>query len=400
MTAHWISAEEAQARLGVKLQTLYAYASRGLVTNRTDAKDPRRSLYAAEDINRLTVRKMRGRRASVAHEAMSFGEPVMTSAITTILGGKLYYRGRDAALLAETQSLEDVARLLWDCTEEDPFSGLTPHPVQAAGPDSRSRAFSLLGLRAATDAAISGRSERALRREAASLLTDMVDAMCGQARSGAIHDRLARTWRIEGPKVDAIRRALVLTADHELNASTFAARVAASTGANLAAGALAGLATLSGPLHGGMTAQVTGFIAEARRATDPLAAARQRLAQGLEMPGFGHPLYPDGDPRATAIGGAIRYSDEMLAIQRACESVTGKQPNLDFALVAMSRTLGLPADAPFAIFTIGRAAGWIAHMLEQQASGAGLIRPRARYVGRTPGQDETDASPVALDAAE
>ena len=145
MTAHWISAEEAQARLGVKLQTLYAYTSRGLITNRADAHDPRRSLYAAEDINRLTVRKMRGRRATVAHEAMSFGEPVMTSAITTISGGKLYYRGRNAAELAETASLEDVARLLWGCTDEDPFSGLTPHPLQAAGPDSRSRAFSLPG---------------------------------------------------------------------------------------------------------------------------------------------------------------------------------------------------------------------------------------------------------------
>ena len=399
MAAHWISAEEAQARLGVKLQTLYAYTSRGLITNRADAEDPRRSLYAAEDISRLTARKTQGRRASVAHEAMSFGEPVMTSAITTISGGALYYRGRDAAILAETASLEEAARLLWGCVGDDPFLGLKPHPVQAAGPDSRARAFSLLALRAATDPAISGRSDRALRGEAASLLTDLVDAMCGQARNGAIHDRLARTWRVEGAKVDAIRRALVLTADHELNASTFAARVTASTGATLAAGALAGLAALSGPLHGGMTAQVTAFIAEARRASDPRVAAMQRLAQGLEMPGFGHPLYPNGDPRAAAIGGAIRYSDEMLGIQQACESVTGAAPNLDFALVAMSRTLGLPADAPFALFTIGRAAGWIAHMLEQRASGLGLIRPRARYVGPMPGAEPEDED-EAVEAAE
>jgi citrate synthase len=385
MAAHWITAEEAQARLGVKLQTLYAYASRGLISNRADNEDPRRSLYAAEDINRLTVRKMRGRRASVAHEAMSFGEPVLTSAITTLSGGRLYYRGHDATVLAQTATLEEVARLLWD-GDEDCFVGFNPHPVMAAGPDSRARAFSLLAHRAATDAAISGRSDRALRREAASLITDLVDAMCGQSRTGLLHERLARTWRVEGAKADAIRRALVLTADHELNASTFAARVAASTGATLAAGALAGLATLSGPLHGGMTAQITAFIAEARRATDPRAAAMQRLAQGLEAPGFGHPLYPLGDPRAAAIGGAVRYSDEMLSIQRACEAVTGAQANLDFALVAMGRTLGLPADAPFALFTIGRAVGWMAHMLEQRSSGAGLIRPRARYVGPAPGE--------------
>ena len=102
------------------------------------------------------------------------------------------------------------------------------------------------------------------------------------------------------------------------------------------------------------------------------------------MPGFGHPLYPDRDPRAEAIARAVRYSDEIKAIQTACESVTGAHANLDFALVGMSRTLGLPSDAPFVLFTIGRAAGWIAHMLEQRASGAGIIRPRARYVGPTP----------------
>jgi citrate synthase len=393
--AGWISAEEAQGRLGVKLQTLYAYASRGMIANRVDSQDPRRSLYAADDIDRLTVRKMRGRRASVAHEAMSFGEPVMTSAITTIVGGRLYYCGQDAARLSDTMGLEAVARLLWGCEDDDPFLGLNPHPLMAVGPDSRTRAFALLAQRASNDAAMSGRSDRALRREAASLLSDLVDAACGQTRTGPLHDRLARAWRVDGTKADAIRRALVLTADHELNASTFAARVTASTGAALAAGALAGLCALSGPLHGGMTAQVAAFIAEARRASDPRGAAMQRLAQGLNVPGFGHPLYPLGDPRAQAIAGAVRYSDEILSILRACEGVTGAQPNLDFALVGMSRTLGLPADAPFVLFTVGRAAGWIAHMLEQRASGAGLIRPRARYVGPTP-SFEMDATSDAV----
>jgi citrate synthase len=384
--ANWITAEEAQARLGVKLQTLYAYTSRGLIANRADTADPRRSLYAVEDVNRLSVRKMRGRRATVAHEAMSFGEPVLTSAITTIAGGRLYYRGRDAAALSDGATLEAAARLLWGCEDDDPFLGLAPHPLQATGPDSRTRAFALLAQRASVDPAIAGRADRALRREAASLMTDLVDAVCGRAGAGLLHERLGRTWRVEGERADAIRRALVLTADHELNASTFAARVAASTGASLAAGALAGLSTLSGPLHGGMTAQVTAFIAEARRAADPRGAAMQRLAQGLPVPGFGHPLYPAGDPRAQAIGRAIRYSDEMRTMAEAFEGVTGAAPNLDFALVAMARTLSLPAEAPFILFAIGRTAGWIAHMLEQRGSGAGLIRPRARYVGPTPGE--------------
>ncbi len=383
MPGQWISAEEAQARLGVKLQTLYAYTSRGLIANRADTSDPRRSLYAAEDVSRLTQRKVRGRRASVAQEALSFGEPVMQSALATISGGRLYYRGRDAAELAKTATLEEVARLLWAC-DEDPFLELKPHPVPVSGPDSRSRAFAVLAHRAAGDPAMSGRVERALKREAASVLADVVDAMCGGARSGLIHDRLARTWRIEGAKVDVIRRALVLCADHELNASTFAARVAASTGASLSACALAGLSTLSGPLHGGMTVQVAGFVADVRRSSDARTAAAQRLAQGLDVPGFGHPLYPDGDPRAKAIQTASRYSDEMYAIAQAGEQVTGAAPNLDFALVAMARTLGLPSDAPFTLFAVGRTVGWLAHALEQRASGGGLIRPRARYVGLQP----------------
>lgn len=383
MPVQWISAEEAQARLGVKPQTLYAYVSRGLIANRNDLSDPRRSLYAAEDVARLSQRKVRGRRASIAQEALSFGEPVLSSALTTIAGGRLYYRGQDAAALAETATLEDVARLLWAC-DEDPFHDLVAHPVAVSGPESRTRAFALLAHRAASDSAMSGRAERPLQREAAAVLADLVDAICAASRRGPMHERLARSWRLEGQRVDLLRRALVLTADHELNASTFAARVAASTGAPLAAAALAGLATLSGPLHGGMTVQVNSFIADARRASDPRAAALQRLAQGLDLPGFGHPLYPGGDPRAAALQSAVRYSDEMTAILDAAEAVTGAAANLDFALVALCRTLGLPNEAAFTLFTVGRTVGWLAHALEQRKTGGGLIRPRARYTGPNP----------------
>jgi citrate synthase len=385
MDARWITAEEAQARLGVKAQTLYAYTSRGLISNRGDEADPRRSLYASEDVARLELRKTQGRRAATAQESLHFGEPVLASALTAIVGGKLYYRGRDAAVLAETATLEDAARLLWGCEEDDPFVGLTAHPLVASGPEARGRAFGVLAHRAASDAAMSGRADPVLRKEAASVLTDLADAMAGSSRSGLLHDRLARSWRAEGTKADAIRRALVLCADHELNASTFAVRVAASTGAPLAAAALAGLSALSGPLHGGMTVQVTAFVAEVRRSTDPRSAALNRLAQGLHVPGFGHILYPKGDPRAKAIHAAAHYSEEMYAIAQAGESVTGSPPNLDFALVALCRTLGLPQDAPFTLFTLGRAAGWLAHALEQKASGGGLIRPRARYTGPEPG---------------
>nr|MBW0149572.1 citrate synthase [Phenylobacterium sp.] len=109
----WIAAEEACARLNVRSQTLYAYASRGRLTARPDPADPRRSLYRAADVAVLAERKVRGRKAAaVAAGAIAWGEPVLDSAITTVIGGTLYYRGRNAAELAESQTLEAVARLL------------------------------------------------------------------------------------------------------------------------------------------------------------------------------------------------------------------------------------------------------------------------------------------------
>ncbi|MFI4935962.1 MAG: citrate/2-methylcitrate synthase, partial [Caulobacterales bacterium] len=198
----------------------------------------------------------------------------------------------------------------------------------------------------------------------------------------AIHERLARAWSCDPKGADVIRRALVLLADHELNASTFAARVAASTGASLAAAALAGLAALSGPLHGGMAARVEAFAAEAAR-VGPGEALAQRLAQGAPAPGFGHALYPEGDPRARALIASFTPPAALVTLQATVEAGTGAAANVDFALVAMKQALGLPADAPFALFAVARTAGWIAHAMEQVASGQ-LIRPRARYVGPEP----------------
>lgn len=381
MDAHWISAEEAQNRLGVKLQTLYAYASRGLVGVRQDEADPRRSLYAADDIARLALR--RSRRYSHEPEATQLraeSGPPLVSGLTAVSEGSLRYRGREVTALAETASLEDVARLLW-AAEDDPFAGLAPHPLMVSGADPKIRMFALLAHRAALDPAAAGRAEGALRREAAAVLTDLVDAAAGAVRTMALHDRLARFWRVDGYKADMIRRALVLAADQDAgDASNYAARVAASTGAGLAASALAGLSTFSGPLHGGGAARVAAFVAETRRSHNPHAAVTNRIGQGLETPGFGHVHFPDGDPRARALLEAMRWSDELMAIAEAGQTVTGEKPNFDFALVAMCRTLGLPAEAPTTIMMVARTAGWLGHALEQRSTG-GAIRPRVRYIG-------------------
>src|SRR5690606_14667129 len=122
-----------------------------------------------------------------------------------------------------------------------------------------------LARRADEDGASAGRGAASLRREAAALLNELVDAVAGPGPRLLLHQRLARAWKADERAAQLIRRALVLSADHELDAATFAARVAAGAGASLAAAALAGLSTLSGPQLGGRLAQVDAFVADARK---------------------------------------------------------------------------------------------------------------------------------------
>jgi|SRR6185312_13833275 len=382
LMADWLSADEALSRLRVRPQTLYAYVSRGRVRAEPDPAEPRRSRYRASDVAALAERKARGRKASdVARGAIAWGEPVLASAITTVRDGRLWYRGHDAARLSETATLEEVARLLRGGEGVPPDAPLSAAP----GPSAAARAFAAFGARAAGDPPAQGRRPAELANEAAALLDLMAAAAGGPEAAGlredeadAIHQRLGRAWRAPREGWDAIRRALVLLADHELNASTFAARIAASTGASLSAAVLAGLAALSGPRHGGIAARVEAFAAAAGRGD------WRKAARGASPPpGFGHPLYPEGDPRAAALLAAIEVPPALLRLQAEVEAETGARANIDYALTALRHSLGLPAEAPFALFAVARTAGWLAHAIEQLESGA-LIRPRARYVGVTP----------------
>lgn len=369
----WLTAAEALTLLGTQPQTLYANVSRGRIKARPDPRDSRRSLYRGDDVRRLAQRSAgRRKQEAVAAEAILWGEPVLQTAISTIVDGRLLYRGRDAAELSGSGTLEMTAGLLWQAEPVD-------HLTAGRGEGGLAAGLSVLAQHAATGLPTVGRSIGVLREEAANVHAALADALIGTAlASGPFHVRLAHSWH-RPDAADTIRRALVLLADHELNASTFAARVTASTGSSLAAAALAGLAALTGPLHGGASSAVLALAEDSAR-HGAEAAIFARLGQGLAVPSFGHQLYPDGDVRALALLDHLQLPQHFVELRSAGERITGDMVNVDFALAAMTIAHGLPPRAPLILFALARCAGWLAHALEQVETGH-LIRPRANYIG-------------------
>ncbi|MEO5804964.1 citrate synthase [Devosia sp.] len=372
----WVTAEQALDRLGTKPQTLYANVSRGRIAAKPDPADTRRSLYSSEDVERLAARQQGRRRAeTVAAQAIDFGDPVLLTSISTIADGRLLYRGQDAAILSRDHDLGMVAELLWGAqrvsfaTDVEQATGLGIAP-----------AFVALGAMAGVALPTLGRSTIVLHRDGATVVGILVSALAGPGLE-PVHLRLARHWQRPNA-ADLIRRALVLLAEHELNASTFAARVAASTGASLAATVLAGLATLSGPLHGGAAAAMRDLIAHAHR-DGADQAIRSALLSGRSLPCFGHRLYPNGDARAIELAAHFALPALYAELAEVGVAAVGEQPNIDFMLAAMTSAYDLPADAPLILFALGRSVGWLAHALEQVQTGT-LIRPRAHYVGPAP----------------
>ncbi len=375
----WIGRTDALAQLGVRAQTLYAYVSRGWISARPDPADPRRSLYAALDIARLAARQKRPRKAgAIAASAINWGEPSIPTHLSTIDRGRLIYRGKDAVALSASASLEDVAALLWERADPPRFREAADRPFASA--------FTAL----ADLADLADGSAASLRRAPAQLGSDGAQAIARLASGfglpadeAPLHRRLATTWRVDAQGADLLRQALVLIADHDLNASTFAVRVAASTGASIAACLLAGLATLSGPRHGAAGAALAMLVEQAER-HGVEAALDQWLAAGHDLSAFGHPLYPQGDARAVALLARLDLDPVMAKLRDAGRQASGRPPNIDFALCALARTLALPADAPFILFALGRSVGWVGHAIEQGMTGS-LIRPRGRYDGVVPG---------------
>lgn len=403
----WLTASEACARLAVKPATLYAYVSRGLVRSQPAPTGQRGRRYHRGDIERLRARSLARRgHGAVAGGALLFGEPVLDTRVSSIGASGPLYRGRAAVGLARAGiGAERVAELLFtgELPDRAPrwrppnratveracaalASGATgpegllsvvatmePMGADVTEPEELERARTLIRLLAASPAlAPAPSSDGRVSLAAPSLAASLLVAL------GRRPDRAA---------VRAVDSALVLCADHELNASTFAARVAAGAGADLPRCLAAALAVFSGGRHGGTCDRIEAMVADLALPERALSRARERMAQGQEIPGFGHPLYPEGDPRAPPLIALAEALDPgeprvraLAVLREALELAGGEKPTLDHGLVALACALGLPPRSAGLIFAIGRSVGYVAHVLEQRATGQ-LLRPRARYVG-------------------
>lgn len=388
----WIDAKDATRLLGVSRATLYAYVSRGYVRSEPAPGRTRERRYAREDVDRLRTRaeERRNPEKAAAH-ALRWGVPILESGITLIAGGKLYYRGHDASELARTRTLEEVASLIWTGSFEADIFDTPLHVVGGAAVGDLpvlSRAQSVLPLVAARDPLAFDLRPRSVAQTGWRIV-NLLTSVAAESRelAATVEDTLARAWAPRSRHAPAlIRAALILCADHELNVSAFTARCVASAGSNPYAVVLAGLAALEGPKHGGATERVEDLFDDLRRARDPRKGLADRLRRGAGVDGFGHQLYPEGDPRAALLLEMLPKGKELNGVRTiagAALEVMGEEPTLDFALVSLRRVLGLPRGAALALFAIGRTIGWVAHAIEQYAQDA-MIRPRAKYVGKKP----------------
>lgn len=392
----WIDAREATSILGVTRSTLYAYVSRGLIRSTPGAAGARERRYAAEDVERLRSRAEERRDPhKVAERALRWGVPVLESAITLIDDGHLYYRGREVAELARRSSVEQVASLIWTGTPDTDFSATPLHVVAGGGAEGLpfiNRAQSMLPLVAARDPLAFDLRPHAVANTGWRILNLLASIAAESSElEPAVEATLQKHWLPRNARAATLlRAALILCADHELNVSAFTARCVASAGSNPYAVVVAGLAAIEGAKHGGMSARVETMWDELARARDLGKAIADRRRRGEELYGFGHPLYPSGDPRARLLSELLlehfSKSAELhfgMKLASLIESTTGERPTIDYSLVMLARVLKLPDGAALTLFAIGRSIGWIGHAIEQYAM-KGVIRPRAKYVGEMP----------------
>ncbi|MEC2054691.1 citrate synthase [Peribacillus psychrosaccharolyticus] len=346
-----------------------------------------------------------------------------TSAISSIIDDTLTYAGYDIDDLAENATFEEVIYLLWHgslptqsqleeltkqlaenaAIPEEVLNHFKTYPIGKVHPMAALRtAVSLLAL---YDDEADTMNDEANYRKAIRIQAQMPTLVTAFARVRKGQEPVApRTdlsfaanflYMLTGNEPEAIEeeafnKALVLHADHELNASTFTARVCVATLADIYSGVTSAIGALKGPLHGGANEQVMKMLTEIGSVDKVESYINEKLQNKEKIMGFGHRVYRKGDPRAkhlrdmsqklTELTGQPEYYEMSVKIQ---DLVTGQKnlpPNVDFYSASVYHSLGIDHDLFTPIFAVSRTSGWIAHILEQYANNR-LIRPRAEYTG-------------------
>lgn len=412
----YASAAEAMKILNVRQQTLYAYVSRGWIRS-VAQQGQKGKLYLRDDLTRVGMRSLaRSGHGAVAASAMNWGEPIFPTSITEITEQGPRYRGHLAAdLVRSGASFESVAELLW--TGE--LNGKAPAwPVRKPSAELITLAATLTSLQARSNVLesfalavlllgmrrgpVAERLSQGKTLPAAREIMQTVVACCGFAgpaqslrpmqRGESVVEGLMHALAVPptAENREALRAVLILMADHELPPGTLSARVVASAGGTLHSCLASALCATSGVDVGRMYERVEDFLGHTPTKAVLVKRAHKLHAQGQSIPGFDHPLYPKGDPRAAQLLNMVfarqNPSRELRAISRFIEEMrttAGLLPRQELALVVTARAMGLPRQATAALFVLGRLAGWVAHVQEQRADGT-LLRPRAKFVKPAP----------------
>lgn len=410
----FVDAKASLALLGVRPQTLYAYVSRGAIRS-VPQPGTKAHLYSRADIERVVGRAAaRAGHAAVAAGAMDHGLPIVSSGITDITAAGPSYRGRKASDLArQGVAFETVCELLWGAPldiakptawrilprEQSRVSDASLQILQGAEPPRVYEALAMLALQLGRTRGGSSEGVRDVGglHEARFLICAMAQALgcLGEAqaptlahRSESIASLLIRSFGGESTpeRVHAVNALLVLLADHELPPGTLAVRAAASGGANLFDCIAVGICASAGTEIAGQYEAVDRFLGAKPSAAVLRAKALRLHSRGQRLPGFTHPLYADGDPRALyLLSVAADLTDDSFNMRQVADFLQwaqeelGDSPRHEFAVVCLVRALRLPAWSAGAFFLVARMAGWAAHVMEQRGA-AGLWRPRARYV--------------------
>lgn len=345
-----------------------------------------------------------------------------TSSISSIIDGTLTYRGINIDDLAENATFEEVVYLLWygklpnrseldqlhkdldanSAVPQQVYNQIKSYPADTNPMAALRTSVSSLALydKEANDMNPEANLRKAIRLQAQ---TSTIVAAFARIREGkepiapksgvSIAENFLYMLTGETPEpiaVEALDKALVLHADHELNASTFAARVTVATLSDIYSGITSAIGTLKGPLHGGANEAVMAMLEEIGIPNNVESYVKSKLDNKEKLMGFGHRVYKNGDPRAKhlmkmshelgKITNNMNWYDMSIQIEELVTGLKGLKPNVDFYSASVYTSLKIPRDLFTPIFAISRMSGWTAHVLEQFENNR-LIRPRAEYTG-------------------